>query len=415
MELPTRHAIAFGAVPAILAILTVLAGTHPTRAEGDTVYIDRLPHIHGLAVDGSEPMRVVLATHEGLFTVGPDALATRVSDIRADLMSFDAYPGEPRRLYASGHPPAGGNLGFIASEDGGQTWRKLADGVDGPVDFHALTVSRADPEVIYGVYGGLQQSRDGGRTWQLVSKRLPEQTFALEASGRDADTLYAGTRAGVQVSRDGGRSWQAVAGIRGPTSMLYVSSRGLLYAFVYRVGLFVAEEEDLAWRPVSKHFLDRALLHMAEHPTAPTRLFAVADTGAVMVSRNGGQTWISLEGADNATTETIEAGRKLYAETCQGCHGERGVGERPDDIHGQDDFGFVAPPLNDVSHGWHHPDWQLVQTILEGSARNPRMAPHKEVLSKAQAYDIVAYIKSLWNFRSLACQGGRHMACMRQQ
>jgi mono/diheme cytochrome c family protein len=90
----------------------------------------------------------------------------------------------------------------------------------------------------------------------------------------------------------------------------------------------------------------------------------------------------------------------------------RGVGENPEDMHAKDEFGFVAPPMDDSAHAWHHADFDLVKTILDGSPRNRRMAPWRESLSRDDAEDLVAYIKSLWNFRSLACQGARHMRCM---
>jgi mono/diheme cytochrome c family protein len=41
------------------------------------------------------------------------------------------------------------------------------------------------------------------------------------------------------------------------------------------------------------------------------------------------------------------------------------------------------------------------------------MPAWKETLSREQAEDVVAYFKSLWSFSSYACQGARHMACMR--
>jgi len=69
-------------------------------------------------------------------------------------------------------------------------------------------------------------------------------------------------------------------------------------------------------------------------------------------------------------------------------------------------------PLNDTSHAWHHSDEQLAQTILQGIQRTNRMPAWKNVLTEKQAYDIVAYIKSLWSPRILACQGPKHMSCM---
>ncbi len=69
-------------------------------------------------------------------------------------------------------------------------------------------------------------------------------------------------------------------------------------------------------------------------------------------------------------------------------------------------------PLDGSAHAWHHPDSQLTDLILNGSPRNPRMIPWKEHISHRDADNIVAYLKSLWNFRNLACQGARHMRCM---
>jgi hypothetical protein len=40
------------------------------------------------------------------------------------------------------------------------------------------------------------------------------------------------------------------------------------------------------------------------------------------------------------------------------------------------------------------------------------MIPFKELVTENEARSLVAYIKSLWGFRSLACQGARHMRCM---
>ncbi len=79
-------------------------------------------------------------------------------------MGFTPHPADESVLYASGHPAGGGNLGFIVSRDGGRGWSSLSPGVGGPVDFHQMDVSKADPSVIYGAHGGLQASRDGGRT-----------------------------------------------------------------------------------------------------------------------------------------------------------------------------------------------------------------------------------------------------------
>jgi mono/diheme cytochrome c family protein len=380
-------------------------------ANAEPVPLDRMNHVHGIAIDPGDPARLLIATHDGLFAASSDGLATRVSELNADLMSFAVDPRDPRKLYASGHPTGGGNLGVMTSEDGGATWRHISDGVDGPVDFHALAVSPVDPDVLYGVYKGLQVSRDGGNTWNRVAK-APEKLFALAASAEDKQTLYAGTMKGLLVSRDGGKSWESASFNRRPATMVHVTPQGRLFAFVYGTGLIAGEESQATWKTIAREFEDRVLRGLVIDPHDRERVYALADTGAIMISRDGGRTWISFEGSQTATAQAIQKGERLFAENCQQCHGARGVGERPDDPYAKDEYGFVAPALNDDAHGWHHPDRQLIDMILNGSARNERMMAWKEALSREDAQNLVAYIKSLWNFRSLACQGGRHMKCM---
>ncbi len=148
-------------------------------------------------------------------------------------------------------------------------------------------------------------------------------------------------------------------------------------------------------------------------PGNPRRFYAAADTGGVMISNDAGQSWLSIEGWRDQVPERITAGRRVFEENCQACHGEKGRGEKPGDIHARDENGLpVAPPLDDSGHGWHHADAQLAQTIREGSPRNERMIAWKDLLNGEAVRNVVAYVKSLWSFRSLACQGRRHMRCM---
>jgi len=110
--------------------------------------------------------------------------------------------------------------------------------------------------------------------------------------------------------------------------------------------------------------------------------------------------------------QAAKRGAKIYSRYCQTCHGANGVGE----FFIPGNFGkpgyFPAPALDDSQHAWHHSDEDLVNFILEGSPRTPRMPAWKKKLSKKNAEDVVAYIKSLWGSRAIECQGPRHMSCM---
>ena len=242
--------------------------------------------------------RLYLATHHGLYVVAPDGKAVRVSDTGDDFMGFTPHPTDPETLYASGHPAKGGNLGFIVSSDGGKSWKKLADGVGGPVDFHQMDVSKADPNIVCGISGSLQVSKDAGRSWKMVGP-APKGTIDLAASARDADTLYAATRRGIVKSTDGGRSWEAAFLILRSTTMIEAAADGTLYAFQIGTGLIRTSEPSWNWQLVSNDFGDAYILHLAIDPSDGQKLYAVTfDTKtraqAILASRDGGATWTKL-------------------------------------------------------------------------------------------------------------------------
>lgn len=249
----------------------------------------RQTHFHGLAVDPADPSRLFLATHHGFFAVTMDGRAGRLSHDTHDFMGFTPSPGDPSVLFASGHPASGGNLGFMASRDGGKTWRQISAGHQGPVDFHQMDVSRSDPNRVYGVYGGLQTSHDGGRTWQAVGP-VPPGIIDLAVSPGDADVLYAGTQVGLFVSEDAGRSW-ASAGLRSPISLIQSTPDGGLYLFAVGQGLLRQDKGSASWRLVSNSLGSRVALHLAVHPSDPQRLFLADQSGGLLVSTDAGVSW----------------------------------------------------------------------------------------------------------------------------
>ena len=259
----------FAAGFAIAVILGFAASGALSQAVSEKTTISQLAqhsHFHGLSVDPNDSARIYLATHHGFFAVSLDGTATRLSDKRDDFMGFTPHPSIPGTLYASGHPAEGGNLGFIASSDGGKTWRKLSPGVGGPVDFHQMTVSPVDPATIFGAYGGaLQVSRDGGKTWILVG-RTPDRLIDLAASSVDVNRLYAATQGGLLQSADGGRTWSDAFTLKRPVTMVEVTSTGAVYAFVVGTGLIHAAEPALAWQTLAGSWGENYLLYLAADP-----------------------------------------------------------------------------------------------------------------------------------------------------
>jgi photosystem II stability/assembly factor-like uncharacterized protein len=283
------------AAAALAAICAAPAAPTAQAQETTVAALARQTHFHGIAADANDPQRLYLATHHGFYVVTPDGKAAQVSRTGDDFMGFTPHPRDAGVLYASGHPAAGGNLGFLVSRDGGRTWSKLSDGAGGPVDFHQMDVSKADPNTIYGAYGPLQRSADGGRSWRVVGP-APEGLIALAASGKDAGTLYAATQTGLLVSRDGGRAWSPAHPHRGAVTTVHAGHDGALYAFMAGVGLVRASETagPLDWQTVSAGFGRNYVLHLATTAAGP--FYAVTynpelRSVGLQISRDRGQTW----------------------------------------------------------------------------------------------------------------------------
>ena len=269
--------------------LISLAAIPPVSAEALKGLAAR-SHYHGIAYARSGTATLLLASHHGLFALARDGEATRVSPVH-DYMGFSPDPVDPLGYYASGHPAGGGNSGFLKSADGGAIWKPLSPGVGGPVDFHQMDVSPADPQTIYGTYGELQVSRDGGQSWS-VAGTPPTGLIALAASGLKADQLYAATKQGLYVSADGGASWAPLGFSGEVVSTVKIGLDGSLYAFVLGRGLMKASESKPDdWAMLSNDFGEAIPLHIAVNAAKPSQLALTTQENVVLESNDGGGTW----------------------------------------------------------------------------------------------------------------------------
>lgn len=288
---------------AILAVAAIIIGIGRQSGSSDRVSVAELAqrtHFHGLAVDPKDPARLLLATHHGLYAVNVgDGFAERISETTDDFMGFMPHPTDAAVLYASGHPAGGGNLGFIASRDGGRSWTQLSPGAAGIADFHNMTAGAADPGTIYGAYAGtLQVSRDDGATWAALGP-APEGLLDLAASSKTPGQLLAGTKVGLLLSPDGGKSWRPAYASENPVPLAQVTQKGTVFAFVIGTGLIRSSEPELAWQVIGSQLGDRFIVHLAADPADERRLYAVTiDRGTqqqeIMTSSDAGATWSPL-------------------------------------------------------------------------------------------------------------------------
>ena len=155
-------------------------------------------------------------------TLGDDQF-TGVGDIAID-------PRNPDRIYAvtwqrqrtvAAMMGGGVKNGIFRSEDGGETWIQLTNGLpSGKMGKIGLTISPQQPDVVYAAIeldrrtGGTWRSADRGMNWEKTSDVVasatgPHYYMELFASPHQFDLIYM-MDASMKYSSDGGKNWHIV-------------------------------------------------------------------------------------------------------------------------------------------------------------------------------------------------------------
>lgn len=255
-----------------------------------------ITHAHGLAVDVTDKSKVYIATHHGLLVLQNDKDLYQIGNKKDDYMGFSPHPSDPKVFFTSGHPSFGGNLGFQKSEDGGLTWKKVSNGVEGPVDFHAMSVSPANPNLIYGWFRGkIQRSNDGGKNWDVFTTDFV--IVSLVADPKEENVVYATTPQGqgIMVSKNKGQDWQPLSEeLKGgivSSLAIHPQDSQIMLSFSEKLKLAKSSDGGKTWQKVEESFNGEEILFMVFTKQEPTIVYALTHTNSLYKSTDGGNAW----------------------------------------------------------------------------------------------------------------------------
>jgi photosystem II stability/assembly factor-like uncharacterized protein len=170
------------------------------------------------SADGGKSWRKVLG--DGLGNTEIDDQYTGVSEVHMDPRNPDVmYAVSWQRIRNVAVLMDGGpGTGIHKSEDGGETWRELTEGL--PEENRGktgLAISPQDPDVVYATIelanreGGFWRSADGGETWEKRNEYLssgtgPHYYQELFASPHQFDRVYQ-MDVQMHVTEDGGETF----------------------------------------------------------------------------------------------------------------------------------------------------------------------------------------------------------------
>jgi photosystem II stability/assembly factor-like uncharacterized protein len=235
-------------------------------------------------------------------------------------------PGDPNIVYVAAMGHLWGpneERGIYKSMDGGKNWEKILY-VDKNTGFADLAMDPSDSLTLYaaayeyrrlpyrftsgGLGSGLYKTADGGRTWEKLTKDLPEGIMGrigIAVSRSDPNVVYALIEhedGGIWRSEDKGESW-----IRTCDNETYerVNFRPFYYSqirvdpsddevlYVFSGGSYVSRDKGAKFRAISGG------THSDHHalwidPDNPLHLIDGND-GGIDITYDGGKTWQAIQ------------------------------------------------------------------------------------------------------------------------
>ena len=265
---------------AIALALTVFGGGNGGQAA--SAGLPNTPDYHSLLVDPSNPQKLVLGTHAGLY----------VSSDGGRRWSFEALPGDDAMNLARTQEGdtvwLAGHQVFKKSSDGGATWRDVQPSGLPSLDIHGFAVDPRNSRDLYAAVAGLGlfRSQDEGTSFSLLSQQVGGAVMAL-AVLPDGRILAGDMGQGLLESRDGGATWKQI--LRAAIMGLAVNPGDPHRLLASGAGVALSTNDGRTWRSVLD--LPEGTGPVAWSRSDPTLAYVVGFNRTLYRTLDSGNSW----------------------------------------------------------------------------------------------------------------------------
>ncbi|MCC2671431.1 MAG: exo-alpha-sialidase [Armatimonadetes bacterium] len=271
--------------------------------------------IRALLTHPDNPQVLHLGTETGLFRSGNGADSWERVPSPMDGLQIWSLARDPRDpdVLLAGTCPAG----LYRTGDGGGTWEQLnahmpRECVNGAPLAPRVTCVLIDPEdgtLFAGIeIAGARRSRDGGRTWEVLSEGLSSQDIhGLASVWNGRRTLLATTNNDVNRSEDDGDTWTPL-GVGSVFPWPYTRACAIPPDDPHRVwvgagngppgnqgGLYRTGDLGGTWERLAlPQVTNSTVWALGFHRADPRRVYVASINGQLFRTLDGGETWTKL-------------------------------------------------------------------------------------------------------------------------
>lgn len=217
------------------------------------------------------------------------------------------------------------------TEDGGETWTSIRNGMIDDSDVFSIQPDWSNPGRVYAsACSGIYRSENGGELWRKIQgiPHSARRTRVIRQDPTDANIVYAGTTEGLWRSESGGESWTRLTPPTlivndifidpgNPARILLATDRAGVLLSTDRGATFGPSNQGFTHRQVSRTVFDPATNHLYTAVLNDKEYGGVFTTGGHGAWRQVSQ---GLEGRDvfALVYAQMRGGGRLLAGTGQG-------------------------------------------------------------------------------------------------